>query len=138
MKNMPAGAFKTNCLAVMDEVKTKRQTVLITKHGQPVAKLVPVNAAADEIFGFYRGKGAIVGDVLQHLCRDDLVETAVGERQRQPISYHGMTLTSGFGGFIGHSPNHRSGDFALVFSSEYFMHFAGRYGRLRDGLCAIG
>ena len=64
MKTMPAGAFKTNCLAVMDEVKTKRETVVITKHGQPVAKLMPIDTAADEIFGFYSGKGSIAGDVI--------------------------------------------------------------------------
>ena len=42
MKTIPAGAFKTNCLAIMDEVKAKRETVVITKHGEPVAKLVPI------------------------------------------------------------------------------------------------
>jgi prevent-host-death family protein len=64
MKIMPAGQFKTNCLAVMDEVKAKRETVVITKHGEPVAKLVPVNAEKDEIFGFFNGKGSISGDVI--------------------------------------------------------------------------
>ena len=64
MKTMPAGLFKTNCLSVMDEVKAKRETVVITKHGQPVAMLVPVNTAVDEIFGFYSGKGSIAGDVI--------------------------------------------------------------------------
>jgi antitoxin (DNA-binding transcriptional repressor) of toxin-antitoxin stability system len=33
-------SFKTNCLALMDEVQAKRETVAITKHGKPVAKLV--------------------------------------------------------------------------------------------------
>jgi prevent-host-death family protein len=64
MKTMPAGVFKANCLAVMDEVKAKRETVLITKHGEPVAKLVPVNTDQDEIFGFYHGKGSVTGDVV--------------------------------------------------------------------------
>lgn len=64
MKTMPAGAFKANCLAVMDEVKAKRETVVITKHGQPVAKLVPVNTGTDEIFGFFSGRGSITGDVV--------------------------------------------------------------------------
>jgi len=64
MKTIPAGVFKTNCLALMDEVKAKRETLVITKHGQPVAKLVPVDAAEDDIFGFYKGKGTIVGDVV--------------------------------------------------------------------------
>jgi prevent-host-death family protein len=64
MKTVPAGAFKTNCLAIMDEVKARRETVLITKHGEPVAKLVPVNAEPDDIFGFFCGKGSITGDVV--------------------------------------------------------------------------
>ena len=64
MKTMPAGLFKTNCLAVMDEVKAKRETVVITKHGQPVAKLVPLNTGVDDIFGFFKGKGRITGDVV--------------------------------------------------------------------------
>jgi prevent-host-death family protein len=33
----------------MDEVKAKHETVLITKHGEPVAKLVPVSSDSDEI-----------------------------------------------------------------------------------------
>src|SRR5437870_12702026 len=64
MKTIPAGAFKTNCLAIMDEVKAKRETVVITKHGEPVAKLVPVNTDTDEIFGFFSGKGSVTGDVV--------------------------------------------------------------------------
>ena len=34
MKETAAGVFKTNCLAVMDEVQAKRETVVITKHGK--------------------------------------------------------------------------------------------------------
>ncbi len=65
MKTVPAGAFKANCLAIMDEVKAKRETIVITKHGRPVAKLVPVNiSGVDEIFGFFNGKGSITGDVV--------------------------------------------------------------------------
>ena len=64
MKKMAAGAFKTNCLAVMDEVQAKHETVVITKHGKPVAKLVPVITDTDEIYNFLDGKGAVTGDVV--------------------------------------------------------------------------
>jgi antitoxin (DNA-binding transcriptional repressor) of toxin-antitoxin stability system len=64
MKKMAAGVFKANCLAVMDEVQAKRETVVITKHGKPVAKLVPINTDKDDIFGFLAGKGTITGDVV--------------------------------------------------------------------------
>ena len=64
MKKMAAGTFKIHCLAVMDEVCSKRETVVITKRGKPVAKLVPADQDADDIFGFMAGKGAIAGDVV--------------------------------------------------------------------------
>jgi prevent-host-death family protein len=64
MKKMAAGSFKTNCLAVMDEVRAKHETVVITKHGKPVAKLVPVNTETDEIYNFLAGKGKVAGDVV--------------------------------------------------------------------------
>ena len=64
MKKMPAGAFKTNCLVTIDEVHAKRETVVITKNGKPVAKLIPVSADKDEIYDFLGGKGSVTGDVV--------------------------------------------------------------------------
>ena len=64
MKKMAAGAFKAKCLAVMDEVQAKHETVVITKHGKPVAKLVPVDSETDDIYNFLAGKGKIIGDVV--------------------------------------------------------------------------
>jgi prevent-host-death family protein len=64
MKKMAAGTFKAHCLAVMDEVQAKKETVIITKHGKPVAKLVPVTVEDDDIFGFLAGKIEITGDVV--------------------------------------------------------------------------
>jgi len=64
MKAIPAGQFKVHCLAIMDEVQAKRQAVVITKRGKPVAKLVPIEKEKDEIFGFFKGKGEILGDVV--------------------------------------------------------------------------
>jgi prevent-host-death family protein len=64
MKKMAAGVFKVHCLAVMDEVQSKRESVLITKRGKPVAKLVPVEKEKDDIFGFFKGKIEINGDIV--------------------------------------------------------------------------
>jgi prevent-host-death family protein len=63
-KTIPAGAFKARCLAIMDEVAAKRQAVIITKRGKPVAKLVPVEKEKDDIFGFFKGKIKINGDIV--------------------------------------------------------------------------
>jgi antitoxin (DNA-binding transcriptional repressor) of toxin-antitoxin stability system len=48
----------------MDEVQARHETVVITKHGKPVAKLVPVNTDTDEIYNFLAGKGAIKGNIV--------------------------------------------------------------------------
>ena len=70
MKKMAAGSFKTNCLAVMDEVQAKHETVVITKHGKPVAKLVPADKNTDDIYNFLRGKGTILGDIVSPAISD--------------------------------------------------------------------
>jgi prevent-host-death family protein len=63
-KTIPAGAFKARCLAIMDEVQAKREAIVITKRGKPVAKLVPVEKEKDDIFGFMKGKLTVLGDVV--------------------------------------------------------------------------
>ena len=65
MQTMAAGVFKAKCLAVMDEVQAKREPVTITKHGKPVAKLVPVEPGEerDSFIGAYKGKIKILGDI---------------------------------------------------------------------------
>ena len=64
-QSIPAGEFKARCLKLMDEVNTKHIEIVITKHGKPVARLVP--AAEDEapdIFGSMRGTVRILGDIV--------------------------------------------------------------------------
>ena len=63
-KTMPAGVFKAKCLAVMDEVHSKCESVIITKRGKPIAKLVPVESEPDDIFGFMKDKVKFIGDVI--------------------------------------------------------------------------
>ena len=42
-RRIAAGQFKAKCLALLDEVDSTGQTLIITKHGRPVAKLVPAH-----------------------------------------------------------------------------------------------
>lgn len=64
MRTIPAGEFKARCLRIMEEVRTKRVSVLITKKGRPLAKLVPADDdGADEVFGRLQGVLEIAGDV---------------------------------------------------------------------------
>ena len=42
MKRIPAAKFKETCLALLDSVDG--DGIVITKHGRPVAKLIPFSA----------------------------------------------------------------------------------------------
>ncbi len=66
MRTIAAGKFKATCLAVMDEVQAKREQVIITKNGRPVAKMVPVETEEDPlaVFRFAKGKITIHGDIV--------------------------------------------------------------------------
>jgi len=59
-----AAKFKSQCLALMDEVERKRKEIIITKRGRPVAKLVPVDEGTNPLFGGMRGTARVTGDIV--------------------------------------------------------------------------
>lgn len=60
-----AGQFKAQCLKLMDQVQQTHEEVIITKHGKPIAKLVPVpEAASSSIIGFMRDSVQVIGDIV--------------------------------------------------------------------------
>jgi prevent-host-death family protein len=63
MRKIAAGKFKAQCLKVMEQVRTTREPVLITKRGKPLAKLVPAEKASDDFIGRLEGVFTIVGDI---------------------------------------------------------------------------
>ena len=63
MKKIAAGKFKAQCLKVMEQVRTTREPVLITKRGQPLVKLVPAEKTSDDFIGRLEGIVTLVGDI---------------------------------------------------------------------------
>ena len=62
MKQIAAAKFKAQCLALLDEVGP--DGIVITKHGRPVAKLIPFGADSKSLIGVLAGKVKIKGDIL--------------------------------------------------------------------------
>jgi prevent-host-death family protein len=62
VKTVPAAKFKEQCLALLDLVDP--DGILITKHGKPVAKLVPVYTDNAKLIGSFNGKIKIKGNIL--------------------------------------------------------------------------
>ena len=63
-QSIAAGAFKAQCLALLDEVDREGKEIVITKRGRPVARLVPLRPENTVVFGRLKGTGRIVGDIL--------------------------------------------------------------------------
>jgi prevent-host-death family protein len=65
MQQMAAGQFKAQCLKLMDQVQQTHEEIVITKHGRPVAKLVPIESESTEsILGYLQGTVHITGDII--------------------------------------------------------------------------
>ena len=57
--------FKKECLKFIEEVQATKQSVIITKHNKPIAKLIPIkDDNNDPLFGKMKGTGRIIGDII--------------------------------------------------------------------------
>ena len=75
-RTIPAGEFKAKCLKLMDEVNETGATIVITKRGRPVSRLVPVERARRGISGIFPEFAGFV---------DDPSETVIGPEDVQAL-----------------------------------------------------
>lgn len=70
-KRVAAAEFKARCLELMDRVRETGAEYVITKHGTPVAKLVPVvQRPRQPLFGSMRGTVLVYERPLDPLDAD--------------------------------------------------------------------
>ena len=62
-----ASEFKAKCLKLMDAVSETGEEIVITKNGEPVAKLVPYRVRPASIFGIDKDSIRILGDIVEPL-----------------------------------------------------------------------
>ena len=63
MKTIAAAVFKAKCLTLMEDVRSTRRPLVITKRGKPMVKLVPVDGPKDEFIGRLKGVFEVVGEL---------------------------------------------------------------------------
>lgn len=68
MAEITATQFKARCLRLLDEVAETGEPLVITKHGKAVARLEPLQGAAD-----------LIGSVTTDLSDEELIYSTVGE-----------------------------------------------------------
>ena len=62
MKTIGAAKFKEQCLALLDRLDA--DGLIVTKHGKPVARVLPFEADSAGLIGSLRHKVKIQGDML--------------------------------------------------------------------------
>lgn len=58
-----AGDFKAKCLRLLDAVAEQRESLVITKRGKPIARLVPMPVETD-LFGALAGSVRFEADIM--------------------------------------------------------------------------
>ena len=82
MRSMAVGEFKAKCLAVIEEVKTTGEPVLLTKRGMPVARvtsLIEMPREKGSILGRLKSLGNIQGDIVASDLSDEEWDRMSGE-----------------------------------------------------------
>lgn len=73
MIQISAVEFKEKCLKLIDLIEQKHETIVITKRGAPVAKLVPYEKSV-KLFGFLKGSVTIKGNLVEPIDENCDVE----------------------------------------------------------------
>jgi prevent-host-death family protein len=66
MEEISASEFKAKCLAIIERVRKTKKPVRITRHGKPVAELVPPSPTVKsrDWIGSMEGTIKITGDIV--------------------------------------------------------------------------
>lgn len=59
MEDIPISEFKAKCLAMLEQVRVTRKPIRITRHGKPVAEVVPSTPVVDRAKWLASLKGTV-------------------------------------------------------------------------------
>ncbi|HEY6969524.1 MAG TPA: type II toxin-antitoxin system Phd/YefM family antitoxin [Candidatus Angelobacter sp.] len=62
MQTINASKFKEQCLALLENLDP--DGIVITKHGKPVARVIPASSDCADLIGSMKGKIKVHGDIL--------------------------------------------------------------------------
>ena len=65
--------FKATCLGVLDNVKRTGQSILVTRHGKPIAMVgpPPPPEKTKSWLGSFKSKGKICGDIVSPVVQEN-------------------------------------------------------------------
>jgi len=69
METLSVSKFKATCLSVIEQVRTKKKRVRITKRGVPIAEIVPVDTKAKVVP--LKATVTFIGDIVSPVAEED-------------------------------------------------------------------
>ncbi len=76
-RTIPVTQFRNQCLRLIDEVKATGEKLIVTKHGRPVAEVIPVTKKL---------KKSIIGWSSDIRINDDLSKPAIPPEEWEMVS----------------------------------------------------
>ena len=76
MQEIAISEFKAKCLAILAQVEKTKTPIRITRHGKPVAEVIPAAPVMDRAawIGSMKGKIEILGDIVSPVIDLDDIE----------------------------------------------------------------
>ena len=73
MTEVPISEFKAKCLALLERVNKTKQAIRITRHGKPVAEVLPPSPSADRStwIGSLKHSMEFRGDIISPASDED-------------------------------------------------------------------
>ena len=62
---MAVSDFKARCLEILESLRTTGHELTVTKHGTPIARVVPVTSRPRPLRGLLEGDVEILGDIVE-------------------------------------------------------------------------
>ena len=69
MESLSVSKFKATCLSVLNDVKTLRKRVIITKRGEPIAEVIPYSRDDRDIP--LKDTVTFMGDIVSPVAEND-------------------------------------------------------------------
>ncbi len=73
MDEVPISEFKAKCLALLEQVRKTKKPIRITRHGKPVAEVIPPSPVQDRSawIGSLKDRTEILGDIISPADDED-------------------------------------------------------------------
>lgn len=64
MQTLGAAKFKSQMLALLDKIAQSKEPIIVTKHGNPIVKVIPIEEKEKAFDKPLKGTATFIGDII--------------------------------------------------------------------------